>query len=201
MAQKFKCKYCGVKEDPENLVLEKKEYTRKSNHKDGKWKKGDVYNVNVRYHKSCYDKIQQENRDLDALYDEMKRIFDVDKIPESFMGLIQRIRNGNAAIGYKKRDAKKSRQGYPYLVIRDAYLERENMIRWKSQQWDGTTGRFLSFVLHYYIADVIEDVYKRYLRKESQKRMKKDVTQTQDYSFDSFAYKEKEDEQDISDML
>lgn len=141
------CQQCRGKDTDENMVKVK------------------VGKVNKRYHRqNCYNEYLEdqefkkwEREQLDLCYEVIKDVCDVSTITPSFMGLIQRLRNGNPIVGMRKEDTKKFKQGFPYEAIALSFEKQRDLIKWKKNQWDGSSGRFLHYVLTYYIMDVIED--------------------------------------------
>lgn len=163
-----------------------------------------------RYHAyKCYDLYledkafkEQESKELDQLYETIKKVCGISVIPPSFMGLIQRLRNGDPIIGMKKGDKKHFKQGFKYPVIQKAYEQKADLIKWKKDSWDGSIGRFLTFVLFYYIMDVIENVNEEWERQEQRKKRleytKQDITFEAD---EQITYTKQNDELDISKFL
>ena len=167
--------------------------------------------VKKRYHvQNCYDKYladqefkKKEKEEWDSCYQTIKELHDLNgDVPPSFIGLIQRLRNGNSLMGMRKTDTKHFKQGFPYTVIQMAYEEKADLIKWKRSSWNGSTGRFLTYVLFYYITDIIEDVNGQF---ESQKKQLKEQQRQQElvkgYTDDNWSFKNETRNNNISDLL
>jgi len=162
-----------------------------------------------RFHHDCHEQHlkdqefkEKEKEELNELYETIKDLCDVNIIPPSFMGLIQRLRNGDPLIGMRKNDKRQFKQGFPYPVIQKAYEIKSDLIQWKRGQWDGSTGRFLTFVLFYYITDIIEDTNEQW---EEEKRQLAEQERNdhiiQGMIGEEWTFNNEENNHDISDLL
>ncbi len=202
MAQ-FKCKYCKEKDDADNLVLEEIEGRRKKDHRDGKWKKGDTFYQKVRFHQSCRDRTLRETKEWEICYETVKEIHGLTTIPDFFVIMLQRVRNGNTTIGMKNSEGKRYKEGYEYPIITECYERKRDLIQWKMKQWDGGDLQFMQFVMKYYIDDIINQVAREYeIKKEKEKKMKQ---VNEDFDFElskpSKERKKTDDDMDISNFL
>jgi len=201
---KYKCKYCKEKDDEISLVTEIIEGKRQKDHKDGKWKKGDKYERKVRYHQSCHDKQKRENREWDDCYNTILDAHGAEVIPPSFVGLLQRLRNGNPITGMRKGDTKHFKQGFPYPVIAECYRQKKDLILWKKRQWDGSDGKFFHFVLSFYILDIINGVnYKMENEKLVKQKEEQQSQLAKDYydEDEEWTFNNEKNKNDISDLL
>ncbi|GLO66248.1 hypothetical protein [Oceanobacillus kimchii] len=188
--RKFLCQVCREKDIDDNMTIVK------------------VGKSNKRYHTvGCYDRYledlefkKKEKQEFDILCKTIESTCDITSVPPSLFGLLQKLRNGDKLTGGGSK-TKHYKKGYSYLTIAEAYMEKEGLIRWKKDQWDGSTPSFLSFVLFWYVSDACEDADVKIQKQKRLEEDKKEIDQSYDFSIDSFNYKDKKDDGDITDML
>ena len=192
MARQYICQLCREKDIDENMTIVK------------------VGKQNKRYHaQNCYGQYlkdqefkKREKEEWDSCYKTIQEVCDVTMIPPSYIGLVQRLCNGDPVIGMRKEDVKHFKQGFPYPVIEQAYLQHADLIKWKKSQWNGKSSMFLQFVLTFYVLENIEDVNEEVKRKKDQERQMEYVDQDMDFVIDNqVTYKKQDDEMDISKFL
>ncbi len=187
--RKYKCPVCGIYDHEDSMVVEK------------------IGGQNKRIHKvDCYRKYEREKEfkkkereELDELVEVIKETHSIGVIPNQFYSFLQDIRNGNELFG--KVGQKKSKGGYTYRAISQTYIECKDTIDWaiKNKDFKNTMG-----MLKYTKAIILDNVYQvsRQIEiKKDREQQKQEVEQSYDYNMEKFNYKEKEDEQDISDLL
>lgn len=186
----LKCYFCGEKDREDKIEVEYGKQKRRYHAKD-------CYNL---YLKDQEFK-SKEKQELDELVETIKKVHGIEIIPNQFFTHLQDIRNGNELFG--RIGQKKSKEGYSYKVISETYKQCSNDINWakNNKRFKGT----LNFLLYTkaIIKDKIAGVGDAVKRKEEQAKEQKEreIDQSYDYGFVTYAHKEKEDEMDISDML
>lgn len=187
--RKLICRWCRGKDTDDYMVIVK----------DGK--------QNKRYHKeACYDEYiadqefkRKEREEMDELVETIKEVHDIKLVPNQFYSYLQDLRNGNELFGNVGK--KRSKEGYPYRVIAQTYRECQGAINWArdNREFNGSLN-FLRYT-RAIIVDKIDEVHERVLSRERQEEEITEVDQSGSYELDTFTYKEKDDEMDISDML
>lgn len=192
MSRKFVCQVCRGKDTDDKMIKIK------------------VGKVNKRYHKlNCYDEYladlefkKQEKVELDELVETIKKVHEIEIIPNQFFSFLQDLRNGNEMFG--RVGQKRSKGGYSYKIISETYKHHTQEINWARNNVDfrGDTFNLLKYTLAI-IKKKIAGVSEIVKRKEQQDEIAKEqeLNQSYDFGFDTHNYKEKKDEQDISDML
>lgn len=174
-----------------------------------------VGKVNKRYHKDdCYGKYlrdqkfkKKEKEELDSLVEAIKKIHGIEVIPNQFFSYLQDLRNGNELFG--NIGQKKSKSGYEYYIIEQAYLENEDSINWarNNRDFKGNSFNFLKYTFAI-IKNKIAGVNEATKQKEYQEKLTKEQELNQDYDYGlsgvyehSQTQKGDSDEFDISKFL
>lgn len=187
----FICQWCREKDVDENMVKIK------------------VGKQNKRYHReNCYDLYlkdqefkKKERKELDELVETIKELHGIEIMPRQFFSYLQDVRNGNEFFG--RVGQKKQKKGYSYKVIEETYKFCSDSIKWalNNKDFKNSLGmlKYTLAIIRNNIAQVNEVVKRKELQERHTKQYELD--QNTNYDLDSFVYKDKKDELDISDML
>lgn len=111
-----KCRWCKQKAEKETMI------------------KVEQGKSNMYYHPDCYKEYEKdkafkekERKELDELYETIKRIHGFEVIPSSFFADINALRNGDVLYGRIKKQYKK---GVSYKWMNYTYLYCEDQIKW-----------------------------------------------------------------------
>ena len=186
---KVKCKFCNIQDEKTSMTKVDSRYV----HNDCL----DEYNSEIEFKK-------KEHKDLAKLMEYIKKVHNIEVIPNQFYPFIQDLRNGNARRG-KIIGTQKYKEGYSYYVIALTYKYIKPQIKWaiRNKNFNGS-----SSMLRYTYAilvDKISVVNKKLIRKQekdaSEDSAIKHVQETVG-SFGGTSYKyKKQKKTDISKLL
>lgn len=165
-----KCRWCKQKAEKETMI------------------KVEQGKSNMYYHPDCYKEYEKdkafkekERKELDELYETIKRIHGFEVIPSSFFADINALRNGDVLYGRIKKQYKK---GVSYKWLNYTYLFCEDTIKWciknKKDKFINKRGEYEPlYELRYCLGIVrnnIEKAKMHYKKKLKQREQRREVS-------------------------